>query len=242
MYKRTDRHSPIGNFSYRQPLVATSVDSNIMKQTSIEMAIKRTTTNNIMTRTFFLIILLGLFTGTVNGQVSFSTVDSKLQKTNNELIYSNSTTTIKFPLKRQLTVSPQNNFVTIDSQTIQIMALKFTGYKKDTKGDNLNTQKELLDTYSKYELEYFRSDLGVEVINPNSQWVMTKSKGWFIWYFKVGKVPTQVETQTDIQLFATTVIGDQILIINAPIMTGGDFSKAALIVNEFMEAMSITKQ
>ena len=213
-----------------------------MKQTSIEMAIKRTTTNNIMTRTFFLIILLGLFTGTVNGQVSFSTVDSKLQKTNNELIYSNSTTTIKFPLKRQLTVSPQNNFVTIDSQTIQIMALKFTGYKKDTKGDNLNTQKELLDTYSKYELEYFRSDLGVEVINPNSQWVMTKSKGWFIWYFKVGKVPTQVETQTDIQLFATTVIGDQILIINAPIMTGGDFSKAALIVNEFMEAMSITKQ
>ena len=169
-------------------------------------------------------------------------VDSKLQKTNNELIYSNSTTTIKFPLKRQLTVSPQNNFVTIDSQTIQIMALKFTGYKKDTKGDNLNTQKELLDTYSKYELEYFRSDLGVEVINPNSQWVMTKSKGWFIWYFKVGKVPTQVETQTDIQLFATTVIGDQILIINAPIMTGGDFSKAALIVNEFMEAMSITKQ
>ena len=205
------------------------------------MAIKRTTTNNIMTRPFFLIILLGLFTGTVNGQVSFSTVDSKLQKTNNELIYSNSTTTIKFPLKRQLTVSPQNNFVTIDSQTIQIMALKFTGYKKDTKGDNLNTQKELLDTYSKYELEYFRSDLGVEVINPNSQWVMIKSKGWFIWYFKVGKVPSQVETQTDIQLFATTVIRDQLLIINAPIMTGGDFSKAALIVNEFMEAMSITQ-
>ena len=213
-----------------------------MKQTSIEMAIKRTTTNNIIIRIFFLIILLGLFTGTVNGQVSFSTIDSKLQKTNNELIYSNSTTTIKFPLKRQLTISPQNNFVTIDSQTIQIMALKFTGYKKETKGDNLNTQKELLDTYSKYELEYFRGDLGVEVINPNSQWVMTKSKGWFIWYFKVGKVPTQVETQTDIQLFSTTVIGDQILIINAPIMTGGDFSKAAHIVNEFMEAISITKQ
>ncbi len=222
--------------------MATFEDSNTMKQTSIEMAIKRTTTNNIIIRIFFLIILLGLFTGTVNGQVSFSTIDSKLQKTNNELIYSNSTTTIKFPLKRQLTISPQNNFVTIDSQTIQIMALKFTGYKKETKGDNLNTQKELLDTYSKYELEYFRGDLGVEVINPNSQWVMTKSKGWFIWYFKVGKVPTQVETQTDIQLFSTTVIGDQILIINAPIMTGGDFSKAAHIVNEFMEAISITKQ
>jgi len=195
-----------------------------------------------MTRTFFLILLIGLFTGNVKGQVSFSPVDSKLQKSNNELIYSSSTTTVKFPLKRQVTVSPENNFVTIDSQIIQIMTLKFNGYKKETKGENLNNQKILLDAYSKYELEYFKSDLGVEVINPNSQWVVTKSKGWFIWYFKVGKVPTQIDAQTEIQLFATTVIGDKIFIINAPIMTGGDFSKAALIVNEFMEALTIMKQ
>jgi hypothetical protein len=60
---------------------------------------------------------------------------------------------------------------------------------------------------------------------------VTKSKGWFIWYFKLGKVPTQVDSQTEIQLFATTVIGDKVLIINAPIMTGGNFSKVALIVN-----------
>jgi hypothetical protein len=58
----------------------------------------------------------------------------------------------------------------------------------------------------------------------------------------VGKVPIQLDTQTEIQLFATTVIGDRILIINAPIIIGGDFSKAALIVNEFMEALIITKQ
>jgi hypothetical protein len=178
----------------------------------------------------------------VKGQVSFSTVEGKLQKSNNEIIYSSPSTTVKFPLKRQVTVSPQNNFVTIDNQTIQIMTLKFDGYKKVTKGENLNNQKELLDAYSKYELEYFKSELGVEIISPNSQWVVTKSKGWFIWYFKVGKVPIQVDTQTEIQLFATTVIGDKILIINAPIMTGGDFSKAALIVNEFMEALTITKQ
>jgi hypothetical protein len=139
-------------------------------------------------------------------------------------------------------ILPQNNFVTVDSQTIQIMSLKFGGYNKDPKGGNLNNQKELLDAYSKYELEYFKNDLSVEVINPNSQWVVTKSKGWFIWYFKVGKVLTQVDTQTEIQLFATTVIGDKILIINAPILIGGDFSKAALIVNDMMEALIITKQ
>jgi hypothetical protein len=199
------------------------------------------TTQN-MIRTCYLILLIGFFTGNVKGQVSFSPVVSKLQKIKNELIYSSFSTTFKFPLKRQVSISPQNNFVTIDSQILQIMTLKFDGYKKDTKGENLNNQKELLASYSNNELEYFKSDLSVEVINPRSQWVLTKSKGWYIWYFKVGKVPIQLDTQTEIQLFATTVIGDRILIINAPIIIGGDFSKAALIVNEFMEALIITKQ
>ena len=198
------------------------------------------TTKNII-RTSFLTILLGLFTGNVKGQVSFSPVESKLQKSNNELICSSSTMTVKFPLKRETTVLLQNNFVTIDNQTIQIMSLKFDGYNKNTKGENLNNQKELLVAYSNYELTYFKNDLGVEIINPNSQWVVTKSKGWFIWYFKVGKVPTQVDMQTQIQLFSTTIIGDKILIINAPILTNGDFSKAALIVNEIMEALTITR-
>jgi len=214
----------------------------IRKQTNAKMGLKITSTNNIMTRILFLIILNYLFTEAINGQVTFSTINSKLQKSNQELLYLNSTTTIKFSLKRQVQLSPQNNFVTIDSQPIQIMALKFDGCNKVTKGQNLNNQKELLDTYSKYEFKYFESDLGIKIINPNSQWVISKSKGWFIWYFKVGNVTTEVKTKSDIQLFATTVIGDKILIINAPITTGGDFTKAALIVNEFMEAMTIIKQ
>lgn len=198
----------------------------------------------IILRAFITIIMIGLYTVNVNGQISFSAVESKLQtqKGNNELTFSSSTLTLKFPLKRVVKVLPQNNFVTIDSQTIQIISLKIEGYDKETNGGNLNYQKELLYAYSNYELDYFKNDLSVEVINPKNQWVMTKSKGWFIWYFKVGKVPRQVDTQTDIQLFATTVIGDNILIINAPIMTGGDFSKAAYIVNEMMEALIITKQ
>ena len=205
------------------------------------MKIKSTATNDIMTRIFFLIILIGLFTVNVKGQVSFSPVDSKLQKSNNDLVFSTSTTTVKFPLKRQVTVLPQNNFVTVDSQTIQIMSLRFDGYKKKTNGENFDNQKELLVTYSKHELDYF-TDLGIEIINPNKQWVVTKSKGWFIWYFKAGKVPTQVDMQTQIQLFSTTIIGDKIFIINAPILTSGDFSKVALIVNEMMETLTITKQ
>ncbi|MFA9212557.1 MAG: hypothetical protein ACEQSR_01755 [Candidatus Methylacidiphilales bacterium] len=163
-------------------------------------------------------------------------------KDKNELICSTPSMALKFPLKRDVKVSPQNNFVTLGNQTIQIMILKFEGYKKEKKGQNLNNQKQLLNTYFKYELEYFRNDLGVEIINPNTQWVVTKSNGWFIWYFKVGKIQIQANKQTEIQLFSTTVIGDKILVINAPILISGDFSKAAIIVNELMEALTIIKQ
>ena len=182
----------------------------------------------------------------VSGQISFSPVDSKLKtkKSNNltELICSSPTMTIKFPLKHSVTVSQENNFVTVDSQAIQITPLKYNGYDESTNGQSMSNEKQLLDIYSKYELEYFKNELGIEVINPNSQWVVTKSKGWFIWYFRVGNTPIQVEKQVIIQLFASTVIDDKILTVNAPILSGDDFNKAGLIVNDMMEAIIATKQ
>ena len=184
-----------------------------------------------------LLILTGLFTLNLFGQVSFSNVDIKLKvvKNNNttQLICSNLTTSIKFVLKRKVTVMQQNNIATIDSQTIQLTPLKFSGYKVSNL--TMDDQKQLLDTYVKYELDYFKNELNVEVINPNNQWVVTNSKGWFVWYFRVGNMPTQINKPTEIQLFASTVVGDKILTINAPIPTDSDFAKAGLIVNEMME-------
>lgn len=175
------------------------------------------------------------------GQITFSPVDGKLNHKNNDLIYSSSTTTINFSLKGQVSVLPQKNFVTVNGQILQITALKFDGYQHNKNLEILDAQKELLAAYSTYELKYF-SDLGIQVMNPSNQWVVSKSRGWLIWYFKVGQVPAQTHTQTQIQLFATTVIGDEIFLINAPILNGKDFSKAALIVNELMEALTITNE
>lgn len=191
-------------------------------------------------------MLAGLFFINVSGQVSFSPVDSKLQtqQSNNltELICSSLTMTVKFPLKRDVTVLHQNNFATVDSQVIQVIPLTFRGFKKSTNGLSMPEQKQLLDAYSKYELDYFKNELGINVIDPNSQWVVTNSKGWFVWYFKVGNLPVQVDKQTAIQLFASTVIGDKILTVNAPLLPGGHFTIAAQIVNEMMETIIITKQ
>ena len=59
----------------------------------------------------------------------------------------------------------------------------------------------------------------------------------------MGNSPTDIklEKRTEIQLFASTVIGDKILTINAPVMNGGSFEEACLIVNELMESLKITR-
>lgn len=198
-------------------------------------------------RIVLLIIITGLFvTNNVKGQTSFSTVESKLSlsKTNNltELICSSPTMLIKFKLKHKLTIMPQKNLLSINGQIIQVTPLKINGYKNDVDLQNINNQKKLLEAYSEYELDYLKNDLRTELINLNNQWVIIKSKGWFIWYFRVGKVPIHADKQIKIQLFTSTIIGDNILTINAPMFTDGDFTKAGLIINEMMETLSIIKQ
>lgn len=95
---------------------------------------------------------------------------------------------IKFLLKGNVAVMPQNNFVTIDSQAIQIIPLKFSGFKNGSASLGVDDQKQLLNIYSNYELEYFRNELNIEVVNPIHQWVQIKSKWWFIWYFRIGNI------------------------------------------------------
>ena len=196
-------------------------------------------------RTFLLIMLTGMLFTNASGQTSFSPIDSKLSiiKDNNltTLVCSGSALSVKFQLKHEVTVLPKNNFVTIDGHAIQITPLKFSGYKNNITDQNPGNQRLLLDTYSKYELAYFKNDLGIQLINASNQWVMIKSKGWFIWYFKVGNVPARVDKQVSIQLFASTIVGDNILTINAPALNDDDFGKAGLIVNDMMETLTITK-
>lgn len=197
-------------------------------------------------KTFLSTILVAFLVNNTNGQISFSNIESKLKtvKTNSstELTCSNSALSIKFPLKRNVAAMQQNNFATIDSQTIQIIPLRFSGFKKEVSNLSIDDQKQLLDIYSNYELKYFRNELNVEVVNPNHQWVFIKSRGWFIWYFRIGNIPTQVSKPTEIQLFASTVIGDKVLTINAPIQSDADFNKAGLIVNEMMETLVVDKK
>jgi hypothetical protein len=195
-------------------------------------------------RTPLLIILYLVLSNPATSQVSFSNIEFKLiqnaDQTGTNLTCTGSSFSLGFRLKSATVKKIQDpGFISIDSQLVQIAPLKVEGSKKELDSLSEQEQKEFLTDYSKYELEYFAKELNIEVINPNSQWVDANSRKWLVWYFRVGKVPVSTDKKTEIQLFATTIVGKQILSLNAPIQGDGDFRKAALIINQMMESLTV---
>lgn len=195
-------------------------------------------------KVFLLILLAGLSVLKLQGQVSFSTVETKLKTAKagamTELSCTGSTMSVNFRLKRKVTIQQQKNFIAVDGQTVQVIALQCAGEKEIVSGKD--GAQQLLQAYSRSEMDYFKNELGVELIQPNSQWVKLPSTNWLVWYFRVGKTNMQADNPTAIQLFASTIIGNKVLTINAPVLTDGDFNKAGSIVNDMMESMMVLKK
>jgi hypothetical protein len=192
-------------------------------------------------RSILLTCLITLFLNSVTGQISFLNFDSKLKAVagvnGTALSCTGKSFSIEFRLKNKK-VPVDGNFAFVDSQAIQITPLSIKGLKKETAKLTNAEQKQLLIAYAKYELDYF-TELKIEVIDPHNQWVAIKNRYWFMWYFRVGKQPVEMETKASVQLFASTIVSGKVLTINAPIFEGGDFSKAGQIVNEMMESLTV---
>ncbi|MEO7210183.1 MAG: hypothetical protein ABIY35_04490, partial [Chitinophagaceae bacterium] len=186
-----------------------------------------------------------VFFNCVCGQINYSNLDFTLktipQKNGIDIFGIASSLSVKFTLGEQ-SIKLQGNIILVDSQPIQIIPIAISDLKKSLLNLDIDEQQQLLNDYSKYEIDYFSNKLGIEVLNKQSQWVDTKSRYWFIWYFQVGNVSAKVDKKAVIQLFATTVIDDKILVLNAPIMQNSNFVKMALIVNQMMESLIISPE
>lgn len=194
---------------------------------------------------FFIILFHLLFFNCVSGQNNYSNLDFTLktviQKNGIDIFCIRSSLSVKFTLEEQ-SIKLQGNIVLVDSQPIQIIPMTVSNSKKSLLSLNIDEQQQLLSDFSKYEVDYFSNKLGIEVLNKKSQWVDIKSKYWFIWYFRVGNVYAKVDKKAVIQLFATTVIDDKILVLNAPVMQDSNFVEIALIVNQMMESLIINPE
>lgn len=148
---------------------------------------------------------------------------------------------VRFPSKRQPKIINQgtNKFLEIDGQIIQLNILEVDGVTKKMMRKDTAFERTILTKHSEYEINYFRKDLGLKIINPENQWVIVNGRGWLIWYFKLGNVPKKGQNQFELQLYATTLVGDKIIFINAPMLKNTDFGESANMVNELMESMLV---
>ena len=148
---------------------------------------------------------------------------------------------VRFPSKRQPKIINQgtNKFLEIDGQIIQMNILEVDGITKKMMRKDTAFERTILTKHSEYEMNYFRKDLGLKIINPENQWVIVNGRGWLIWYFKLGNVPKKGQNQFELQLYATTLVGDKIIFINAPMSKNTDFGESANMVNELMESMLV---
>lgn len=148
---------------------------------------------------------------------------------------------VRFPSKRQpkLIKQESNKFIEIDGQIIQMNILEVNGITKKMMRRDTAFERTILTKHSEYELNYFRKDLGLKIVNPENQWVFVGGRSWLIWYFKIGNVPKNVQNQCELQLYATTLVGDKIIFINAPMSKNTDFGESANLVNELMESMLV---
>jgi hypothetical protein len=143
------------------------------------------------------------------------------------------TESIGFVLPRLVNMLDQAGFFRIDSQLVQLVLLQIDSVVTG------KTDEQSLRAYATYEMDYLRDEVHIPLINPQTQWVRTPSgRGWLVWYFRVGKITLPVEYPVEIQLYASTLLGDKVLTINAPIMQGANFGKAGMLVNGLMETMT----
>ena len=192
---------------------------------------------------FLLYILLG--TLSLKAQPSFTNeriiIDTPIGKSGFNVKIEDEGISFTF-YKLNRIISLHEKYLLIDSQVILVTPLQVEDSTKDLISTNVESQEKLLREYSAYEIDYFRNELGLQIIDPQSQWVETKGRYWYIWYFKVGQMPSFKGKQTAVQLFASTFIEGRVLTLNAPIMEGGDFSSAAYIINDLMVALALVKK
>jgi hypothetical protein len=192
-----------------------------------------------------LILLPVFFFMNAEAQVAFSNIDynvsASADSAGTNLICNVPPFSINFHLTQD-SVRMQDKILLVDSQPILITPLKVSGLDKDPGSLDNAGQKEFLQNYSKYEIDYFIKELKIEITDPTGQWVNIKSRNWLIWYFRVGNQPVHVEVKTRVQLFASTLIDNMVLSINAPIVADGDFNKAALIAKQLMDTIEINKE
>ncbi|WP_143822275.1 hypothetical protein [Mucilaginibacter pedocola] len=88
-------------------------------------------------------------------------------------------------------------------------------------------QREILEGYVKYEIDYLENELKMKLSNMRKEWVYINNRLYYIWRFEAnyGSVSSQVVKPVVAQVYYSTVCFNQVLDLNRPVFKGDDVNK-----------------
>jgi hypothetical protein len=81
-------------------------------------------------------------------------------------------------------------------------------------------QTETLNGYADYELDYFKNELKLNVVNTKKEWLTLNSKLYLVWSFDTPSQKTDQNNANKVirQIYFSTVCFNQVLDLNIPIV------------------------
>jgi hypothetical protein len=136
--------------------------------------------------------------------------------------------------------SESPNFITVDNHIVQtsVVPLPETGLDLN----NLTTaqQKEALEGYVNYELDYFKTEVKIKCVNLNKEWKNIHSRLWLIWSFDVPaqKKDPNVSKQVAHQIYSSTICFNQVLDLNVPLLPGDNLEQSKDLIIKLMSTLN----
>lgn len=128
-----------------------------------------------------------------------------------------------FTLEPVHTAKPSDvpGFITIDKQILQATVIP-VDKSIDVRSMSSVREREVLQKYMQFELDYYRKKLKQKYSNLQTEWVTLQGRQFLVWYFDT----PQNEKLISRQIYVSTLFYDQVMDLNAPVFRSDDWGKA----------------
>jgi hypothetical protein len=128
-----------------------------------------------------------------------------------------------FTLEPAHTAKPSDvpGFITIDKQILQATVIP-VDKSIDVRSMSEAKERDVLQKYMQFELDYYRKKLKQKYSNLQTEWVTLQGRQFLVWYFDT----PQNEKLISRQIYVTTLFYDQVMDLNAPVFRSDDWGKA----------------
>lgn len=118
-------------------------------------------------------------------------------------------------------VSDVPGFITIDKQIIQATVIP-VDKSIDLHSMSAAREREVLQKYMEYELDYYRKKLKQRYSHLQTEWVSLQGRQFLVWYFDT----PENEKLISRQVYVSTLFHDEVIDLNAPVFRSDDWGKA----------------